>query len=106
MSLTLVIGNRNYSSWSLRAWLYLRESGLEFEEVNISLHVGDWRDEVAKYTSAGRVPVLIDDDITVWDSMAIFAHLLERYPDAVGWPADPVQRALARSVLRCTRAFW
>ncbi len=98
MSLTLVIGNRNYSSWSLRAWLYLRESGLEFEEVNISLHVGDWRDDVAKYTSAGRVPVLIDDDITVWDSMAIFAHLLERYPDAVGWPADPVQRALARSI--------
>ncbi len=98
MSLTLVIGNRNYSSWSLRAWLYLRESGLEFEEVNISLHVGNWRDEVAKYTSAGRVPVLIDDDITVWDSMAIFAHLLERYPDAVGWPADPVQRALARSI--------
>ncbi len=48
MSLTLVIGNRNYSSWSLRAWLYLRESGLEFEEVNISLHVGNWRDEVAK----------------------------------------------------------
>ena len=98
MSLTLVIGNRNYSSWSLRAWLYLRESGLEFEEVNISLHVDNWRDEVAKYTSAGRVPVLIDDDITVWDSMAIMAHLLERYPDAVGWPADPMQRAFARSI--------
>ena len=98
MSLTLVIGNRNYSSWSLRAWLYLRESGLEFEEAFISLHVGNWRDEVAKYTPAGRVPILIDDDITVWDSMAIMAYLLDRYPDVVGWPADPMERALAQSI--------
>ncbi len=98
MSLTLVMGNRNYSSWSLRAWLYLRESGLEFEEVFISLHVGNWREEVAKYTPAGRVPVLIDDDITVWDSMAIMAHLLDRYPNSVGWPADPVDRAFAQSI--------
>ena len=98
MSLTLVIGNRNYSSWSLRAWLYLRESGLEFDEVFISLHTGNWREALAKYTSAGRVPVLIDDDVTVWDSMAIMAHLLERHPGAVGWPADPIQRALARSI--------
>ncbi len=98
MSLTLVIGNRNYSSWSLRAWLYLRESGLEFEEVFISLHVGIWREEVAKYTPAGRVPVLIDDDITVWDSMAIMAYLLDRYPDVVGWPPDPMERALAQSI--------
>jgi len=98
MSLTLVIGNRNYSSWSLRAWLYLRESGIEFEEVFISLHVGNWRDEVAKYTAAGRVPVLIENDITVWDSMAIMAHILDRYPDAVGWPADPTDRALAQSI--------
>ncbi len=98
MSLTLVIGNRNYSSWSLRVWLYLRESGLEFEEVFISLHVGKWREEVAKYTPAGRVPVLIDDDIRVWDSMAIMTHLLDRHPDAVGWPADPTERALAQSI--------
>lgn len=98
MALTLVIGNRNYSSWSLRAWLYLRESGLEFEERFISLHVGDWRGEIAKFSPAGRVPVLIDDDVTVWDTMAIFMHVLERHPDAVGWPADPMQRSLARSI--------
>ncbi len=98
MSLTLVIGNRNYSSWSLRVWLYLRESGLEFEEVFISLHVGNWRERVAEYTPAGRVPVLIDDGITVWDTMAIMGYLLDRYPDAVGWPADPTERALARSI--------
>ncbi|MEJ2132184.1 MAG: glutathione S-transferase family protein [Gammaproteobacteria bacterium] len=98
MSLTLVIGNRNYSSWSLRAWLYLRESHLEFEEVFIPLHVGEWRKEIAKYSPAGRVPVLIDDDITVWDTMAIMAYLLERQPDAVGWPTDRAERALARSI--------
>ena len=98
MSLTLVIGNRNYSSWSLRAWIYLRESGLEFEEIFISLHIGNWREEVSKYTPAGRVPVLIDDDITVWDTMAIMAHLLDRYPDAIGWPADATERAFAQSI--------
>ncbi|MCZ6596075.1 MAG: glutathione S-transferase family protein [Planctomycetota bacterium] len=98
MSLTLVIGNRNYSSWSLRAWLYLRESGLEFEEVFVSLHVGDWRAEIAKYSPAGRVPVLIDRDVTVWDSMAIMEYLLERFPGAVGWPTEPGERALARSI--------
>ncbi len=98
MSLTLVIGNRNYSSWSLRAWLYLRESGLEFEEIFISLHIGNWREEVSKYTPAGRVPVLIDDDITVWDTMAIMAYLLDRHPNAIGWPADPMEKALAQSI--------
>ncbi|MCZ6619746.1 MAG: glutathione S-transferase family protein [Gammaproteobacteria bacterium] len=98
MSLTLVIGNRNYSSWSLRAWLYLRESGLEFEEVFVSLHTDNWREEVAKYSPAGRVPILIDDGTTVWDSTAIMSHLLDRYPGAVGWPADPNERALARSI--------
>ena len=98
MSLILVIGNRNYSSWSLRAWLYLRESDLDFEERFISLHIGNWREEVAKYSPAARVPVLIDDDITVWDTMAIMAHLLDRHPEAVGWPADLTERALARSI--------
>ena len=68
MALTLVIGNRNYSSWSLRGWLYLKESGLVFSEVRIPLHVGNWRAEVGRFTPAGRVPVLIDGDLTVWDS--------------------------------------
>jgi glutathione S-transferase len=98
VSLTLVIGNRNYSSWSLRAWLYLTESGLPFEERFITLHVGDWRGEIARYSPAGRVPVLIDDGVTVWDTLAIMCHLLERFPEALGWPADPAARALARSV--------
>ncbi|MEM7019801.1 MAG: glutathione S-transferase family protein [Pseudomonadota bacterium] len=98
MSLTLIIGNRNYSSWSLRAWLFLQESQVEFETIRIPLFKDDWREELAKYTPAGRVPVLLDGDITVWDSMAIMAHMQERFPSAVGWPKDPVARAAARSI--------
>jgi glutathione S-transferase len=100
--LKLVIGNKNYSSWSLRPWLYLRESGIEFEEVHISLFSGGaWRDELSQYTPAGRVPVLVDGDLQVWDSMAIIEHLLERHSSedgVLGWPEDPVARAMARSI--------
>jgi glutathione S-transferase len=98
MSLTLVIGNRNYSSWSLRAWLYMRASGLSFAEVRIPMFTPAWEDEVRKYSPAGRVPVLLDGAITVWDSLAIMEHLLETSPGAIGWPSEPVARALARSV--------
>jgi len=94
----LVIANRNYSSWSLRAWLYLTESKLPFEEIRIPLFTGNWQEEVARYTPGGRVPVLLDDDITVWDSTAIMEHVLERHPEAVGWPVSDLARAHARSV--------
>jgi glutathione S-transferase len=100
--LKLVIGNKNYSSWSLRPWLHLRESGIEFEEVHISLFSdGDWRDELSRYTSAGRVPVLVDGDLHVWDSLAIIGHVLERHgheEGVVGWPRDAGARAMARSI--------
>jgi glutathione S-transferase len=96
--LKLIIGNKNYSSWSLRAWLHLRESGIDFEEVRVPLFSGDWRETLRQYTPAGRVPVLIDGDITIWDSFAIFEHICERNPKAIGWPADPEARALARSI--------
>lgn len=95
----LVIGNKNYSSWSLRAWLHLRESKADFEEINISLFSdSDWRDELARYTPAGRVPVLIYDDVTVWDSLAIIETVCERESGAVGWPQDPVARGEARAI--------
>lgn len=98
MGMKLVVGHRNYSSWSLRAWLYMRESGLEFEEIFVELHVGAWREALARYTPAGRAPVLIDDGITVWDSMAIMSYLLEHYPGAVGWPEERAARAHAQSI--------
>lgn len=94
----LVIANRNYSSWSLRAWLHLTESGIPFEEIRIPLFSGDWAEQVARYSPAGRVPVLLDGDISVWDSMAITEYLAEKHPLGVGWPQEPAARALARSI--------
>ena len=97
--LRLVIGNKNYSSWSLRAWLYLRESHIDFEEIRIPLFSdSDWRGEIRQFSPAGRVPVLLDGDIAIWDSLAIFEYLRERYTSAVGWPEDPVARARAWSI--------
>ncbi len=98
--LKLIIGNKNYSSWSLRAWLCLRESRIPFEEIRIPLFSGTtWRDELAKYTPAGRVPVLVDGDLSVWDSLAICEYVRERETGAVGWPVDLRARTHARSVV-------
>jgi len=94
----LVIGNRNYSSWSLRAWLYLTESKLPFEEIYLPLDTPQWAAEIHNYSPARRVPVLIDDDVSVWDTAAIFEYLLEKYPQAVGWPHERRARAHARSI--------
>ena len=94
----LVIANRNYSSWSLRAWLFLTESKVPFEEIRIPMFTDTWREEIARYSPVGRVPVLLDGDITVWDSTAIFEYVREKRPDAVGWPASAGERAYARSV--------
>jgi glutathione S-transferase len=96
--LTLVIGNKNYSSWSLRPWIYLRQQGIAFEEVNVSLYQGDYKAQLARYTPVGKVPVLVDGTTTVWDSLAILEYLAERFSDKPGWPAAPAARALARSV--------
>lgn len=96
--LTLVIGNKNYSSWSLRAWLFLRQSGIPFDEERIPMFTGNWHQKVLSRSPAGRVPVLIDGEITVWDSLAIMQYVGEKYPDAAGWPKDDSARAHARSV--------
>jgi glutathione S-transferase len=94
----LVIANRNYSSWSLRAWLYLTESNIPFEEIRIPLFTGNWQEEIARYSPGGRVPIVLGDGFTVWDSIAIMEHLRERHLDAVGWPVSNRARAHARSV--------
>ncbi len=94
----LIIGNRNYSSWSLRAWLHLTESQLEFELVRISLDSPGFSDQIARYSPARRVPVLIDGEITVWDTMAIFEYVLEKFPSAISWPEQAAARAHSRSV--------
>ncbi len=94
----LIIGNKNYSSWSLRAWFLLREAGIDFDEHRITLDTEETGQQIAEYTSAGRVPVLLLDGIAVWDTMAIAETLAERWPDKQLWPADANARAHARSV--------
>ena len=101
--LTLVIGNKNYSSWSLRPWLLLTEAGIPFEEVRLSLFSAAFRAQIDRYTPAGRVPVLIDRDdagveLAVWDTLAIAEYLAERFPDRALWPVDAAARARARSI--------
>lgn len=98
MSLTLVIGNKNYSSWSLRPWLYLKHHGIAFDEVRIPLYREDSPGRIAAYNPAGKVPVLIDGEVTVWDSLAILEYLAERFPETGGWPQALADRARARSI--------
>ncbi|SDR51100.1 glutathione S-transferase [Rhizobiales bacterium GAS191] len=98
MSLTLVIGNKNYSSWSLRPWIAMTAAGIVFTEVFIPLDQPDTKERIKRHSPAGKVPVLIDGDITVWESLSVLEHLAERFPKAGLWPEDPAARAEARSV--------
>lgn len=95
---TLVIGNRNYSSWSLRAWLATKATGVAFAEEVIPLDQPDTAARIAARSPAGRVPVLVDGNLHVWESLAIVEYLAERHPDAGLWPADAAARAHARAI--------
>lgn len=95
---TLVIGNKNYSSWSLRGFLAARAAGVAFDEVLVRLSEPGSRDELLKHSPAGRVPVLKHGARVIWDSLAIIEYLAEIRPDAELWPADPAARAHARSI--------
>jgi glutathione S-transferase len=95
----LVIGNRNYSSWSLRPWLALRVAGVEFEDVVIELDRPDTRARILEYSPTGRVPCLIDGPLRIWDSLAICETANERWAGGRLWPADADARARARAVV-------
>ena len=99
MSLKLVIGSKNFSSWSLRAWLALEHVGAPYEEIFISFGDPDWREQIKRHSPSGKVPYLIDDALGIWDSLAIVEHLHEKFPAAKLWPSDPAARAFARSVV-------
>ncbi len=98
--LQLVIGNKNFSSWSLRPWLLLKQAGLPFREIPVRLRQADTKAQILVHSPSGKVPALIDGDLTVWDSLAICEYLAEKaslnHVDL--WPADPKARAEARSV--------
>lgn len=94
----LVIGSKNYSSWSMRPWVAMTAFGIPFEEVQISLAAPDKAARIAQYSPAGKVPVLIDGDTVVWDSLAICEYLAERFPHKALWPHAVEARALARSI--------
>ena len=94
-ALTLVIGNKNYSSWSMRAWLLLRWLGLDFEEIVIPLYRADSREKVLLYSPTGLLPALLDGELKIWDSFSIILHLADRMPQV--WPDDPHKRAFIRS---------
>jgi len=98
MSLTLVIGNKNYSSWSMRPWIAMKAAGIPFEEVLIPLYLEGSAEKILKYSPAGKVPILHDGDLKIWDSLSILEYLAEKFPDKGLWPKDAAARALARSV--------
>ena len=91
----LVIGNKNYSSWSLRPWLAMKVLGIAFDEKRIPLYRDGAKAEILRYSPAGKVPILQDGTTVVWDSLAILEYLAERYPL---WPKDAAERAKARSI--------
>lgn len=94
----LIIGNKRYSSWSLRPWLLLRQAGIPFEEKLVWIHLPGTVREIRRYSPGGKVPALIDGRVRVWESLAICEYIAEKYPKKLLWPADPVARAEARSV--------
>jgi len=98
MALRLIIGNKNYSSWSLRPWLAIKVAGIAFEEMLLSLDAPDFKSRLAAIGGAGKVPVLIDGDTCIWESLAILEYLAEKFPMAGLWPREPQVRAHARAI--------
>ncbi|MFA6265849.1 MAG: glutathione S-transferase family protein [Pseudolabrys sp.] len=98
MALKLIIGNKNYSSWSLRPWIAMTVAGIPFEEQVIAFETEDFARIVPSLSRTAKVPILIDGDRVIWESLAILEYLAEKFPDAGLWPKDPAARAHARVV--------
>src|SRR6476620_6118715 len=100
--LKLYIGNKNYSSWSMRPWVLLRQAGIAFDEVLVPFDAMDdespFKRTVQRLNPAGHVPILVDGDLVVWDTLAIAEYLAETHPERQLWPRDPKARARARSL--------
>jgi glutathione S-transferase len=94
----LIIGNKNYSSWSFRPWIAMKAAGIAFEETVISLEAKDFKERILALSGAGKVPVLLDGDVRVWETLAILEYLAEKFPAARLWPDNAAARAQARAV--------
>ncbi|MBX3671453.1 MAG: glutathione S-transferase family protein [Burkholderiales bacterium] len=95
--MTLVIGNKNYSSWSMRAWVLLRQLGIDFDERRLRFDSDEWDAGIGRWSPSGLVPVLWRGELAVWDTLAIAETVAEWFPDRGVWPADPAARAFARA---------
>jgi glutathione S-transferase len=114
----LIIGNKNYSSWSFRPWIGMKAAGIAFDEEVISLYVEGGREQILKHSPAGKVPILMDGDVRVWESLAILEYLADKFPAAGLWPSDMAARAHARAIstemhagfvplrTECGMSFW
>jgi glutathione S-transferase len=98
MALKLIIGNKNYSSWSLRPWIAMRHAGIAFDEELVPLYEPGSREKVMKFSPTGTVPCLVDGDLTVWESLAILDYLADKFPDKKLWPDDLKARGHARAI--------
>lgn len=97
-NLTLILGNKNYSSWSLRPWVLLKHYNIPFEEKRIALFTDNTNSELEQYNSDYKVPILNDDELIIWDSLSILEYISEKYLNSNGWPQDVKARAFARSI--------
>jgi len=98
--LTLIVGNKAYSSWSMRPWLALRHAGARFDEIRVPLYTPGYKAELLRLNPAGKVPALKSGDLVIWESLAICEYVAELFPPAKLWPADASERAQARAL--CT----
>jgi glutathione S-transferase len=98
LDFTLILGNKNYSSWSLRAWLVAKQAGIAFDELVIPLYTQNYKAELLRHSPSGKLPCLKHGELVIWESLAIAEYLHELKPEALLWPADPAARALARAV--------
>lgn len=95
----LIIGNKNYSSWSMRPWLLLKQFNQPFEEQRIALFTDGFKEQITHFSGAGKVPILVDGELIVWDSLAICEYISEQYLSGKGYPEDKETRAVARAVV-------
>lgn len=95
---TLVIGNTNYSSWSMRGWLAMKRTGIDFSLLRLPMDTPEFEKQIGQYSPSRRVPVLLHEDLVIWDTLAIVEYLAERFPAAALWPDSQRLRTLARSV--------